>query len=657
MLSFLVGLTHRYVTRDCPAPQRSPPLPDGLSAVHQTPKISEHPVCGILALLDVNCSDTTARRALDELSHRGPDACGTWTGNGVWLGCRRLAITDPDNRSNQPLIDDASGVALVFNGEIYNFRDIRRQLPSRRHGFLTDCDTEVVLRAYLHWGAACLERFNGMWAFVLFDPRSETLFYSRDRLGVKPLYYAYTASGIALASEPKALIALDPSLEEPDYKALARLLVAKRLYGDGHTFYSNIYAVPPASYGSIRRGVQSLPVSHFWRVADDCDPREHGDDDRHFGRLLEAAVRVRLDCEQDTGLALSGGLDSTAVLAASRRSSGPRFFRAYTSTYTPPTPLEDRPWARKAAQLAALEITEVPAPANQWLDTLRKIVWHMDGPGYTPAVYPLWKLMEAAHLDGIKVMLDGQGADELLAGYPRHASAAVIDAVGGHGLLTDQGRLATLSSVTCAGAAASGWLRLAQDVLLESLASARRLHRWSTTLLPALQHDFAVAGVAAEEKASRGELLRTRLLRDFTSDVLPGFLQYGDAISMAHGIETRQPFLDIDLVEHCLRLDTTQKITTLGTKTPVRRYLISCGQAEIAHRSRKQGYPTPAAAWMRDRDGALLREVLLDRAARIANFTVARDLERLITRFTLGHAALGESLYSLIATELWLQHG
>ncbi len=613
-------------------------------------------MCGFVALLDVDVPETAAERALATLTHRGPDSVGTWSRDGAWLGCRRLAVVDPRKRSDQPLVDHATGLALVFNGEIYNFRDLRRELQGRGHAFATDSDTEVVLHAYRQWGSACLERFNGMWALALFDPETKQLFFSRDRLGVKPLYCAHVASGIAFASEPKALLALDPALSEPDYRSLAQLLIARRSYRGEETFYSRVRCIPPASYGTIESGSTTLRTSSFWRPgpARDCLRRRGGSD---LGQILERSVRSRLDCDRDVALALSGGLDSTAILVASRGSRGSPIVRAYTSTYEQPIPREDRPWARIAARGAALELEEVPAPFERWLDTLHKIVWHMDGPGYTPAVYPLWMLMEAARRDGVKVMLDGQGADELLAGYPRHASAATVDALHRHrGLNATANRVAAFHRRMRAAAAASSWPRIAQDLVLETSAHASRLHRLSTNLRPCLSHDFALLHRETDEPMPEpGERLLTRLLRDLTTDVLPGFLHYGDAISMAHGVEVRQPFLDVDLVEYCLRLDPRLKFTGRGTKAPLRRYVAAKGQTEIADRRFKQGYPTPTNTWMRRENGALLREILLDPGARIASFTVKPRLERLIACFARGHSALGEPLYSLIATELWLQ--
>ncbi|MDQ6778450.1 MAG: asparagine synthase (glutamine-hydrolyzing), partial [Actinomycetota bacterium] len=396
-------------------------------------------MCGILGIVGKDLLEGHRDAALDVISHRGPDDRGTWTGEQVWLGHRRLSIIDAAG-GHQPMVDHATGVVIAYNGEIYNYLELGRELEAAGHRFLSSSDTEILLRGYLEWGTGCLEHFNGMWAFVIWDPRSRRAFFSRDRFGVKPLYYALHARSLLIASEPKALFTACPALRQVDESAVHDLLAEKRARHDERTFYAGMRSLAAGHWGTYDPGDRAPRIERYWAdpapactgVWDEADALER------FSSVLEDAVAIRLRSDVPVGLTLSGGIDSTVILdamAAARRRTGAGV-RSYTAVYgheadqrsADEHSVDERSWARiAAAAYDNVALAEVEASSRDWLEVLRRIVWHMDGPGFSPAVFPMWMIMARARADGVPVLLEGQGADEVFGGYAHYTAAAFLD--------------------------------------------------------------------------------------------------------------------------------------------------------------------------------------------------------------------------------------
>ncbi len=624
-------------------------------------------MCGIAGVIGTDLPEQTLGvKARDTMRHRGPDDAGCFRTEGAWLASRRLAIIDVGEPGHQPLADAQTGVTIVFNGEIFNYIELRHELEAHGHRFAGRSDTEVLLRAYLEWGSECLSRLNGMWAFVVWDPRDQSAFVSRDRFGIKPLFFSPVRGGIAFASEPKVLLELYPHLRRPDEVSIARLLSERLLYVDGRSFYEGISVFPPAHRATVRPGDTDIAPESFWRFP---DPDRDGalswtQAKREFEAALEDSVRIRLRSDVPLGITLSGGLDSTALLTAMRRALGPEpEIRAYTSVYEERDASGARMDERDAALVAAgrggrSTVREVPAADWDLLSVLRSVVWHMDGPGISPAVFPLWGIMQTAHGDGVKVLLEGQGADEILGGYSTHLAAAIIDGLS-RALQERSARAAGEALLAARGIlGAFPGRRVAADSLAELIPLARAYDQRRRGAGAAIRRPTAPTrpeGQATIGDHRGSERLRRRLIQDFTRDLLPGFLHYGDAISMAHSVESRLPYLDHRLVELCFRLPGDYKIRGGRTKAPLRSYLSDAGQRQIAQAQRKRGYPTPANQWMASDGGAVLRELLLDNDAETHAYVEPHALERLIDRHAAGRFAAGDVLFGLLCTELWLK--
>jgi asparagine synthase (glutamine-hydrolysing) len=613
-------------------------------------------MCGILAILggSLPVDPDVANVALDLQAHRGPDDRGVWQSERAWLGARRLAILDTSSRGHQPMIDD-SGVVVVFNGEVYNYVELREELRACGDTFRSGCDTEVVLKSYLHWGRDCLTRFNGMWGLCIFDPRDGTAFFARDRLGVKPLYVTQARGRTSIASEAKSLLHLYPELRRVDELTLYRLLARAQIHDDERSFYDGVRVVPPAHAAVLDGDTNELTMWRYWSV-DGAQPLVEDDDAlERFATILEDAVRLRMRSDVPVGITLSGGLDSTAVAhGASATVTGGGSVTAFTSAWSAAARSathDETSWARLVAEECGnIVLEEVPAARGDWLPILEQVAWHLDAPNFSPAVVPLWSIMERARSLGVKVMLEGQGADELLGGYTHHAATALLNAMRrsnggpGHLLRTAQGYARTFELRSFVP-----W------VAREALPFTRHAYRARRGTTFALRRDFVSRFSGLEDSPVPASRLSERLVDDLTRDILPALLHYGDAVSMAHSIEARQPFLDYRLIELCVGLPDNWKVSNGETKLILRRYLRSVGHERVAARTDKRGFPTPIWQWLVADDAAVPRKLLTSPDARILAYCSRERVERLI-RHTQARPRTGANhLYRLLATELWLR--
>jgi len=594
--------------------------------------------------------------ALDLLAHRGPDDAGVWQAEGVLLGHRRLSIIDLSPTGHQPMLHAESGAAIVYNGEIYNYLELRGDLEKLGHRFTGSSDTEVLLAAYLEWGPECLSRLNGMWAFAIWLPSERRLFFARDRFGVKPLYYRRGPEGFAFASEPKSLLKLFPAHRRADTAALHDLLADGRLYTRGRSFYEGVEVLAPAHCGEV--SPESLRL-HIWRYWDYPPQPKHAtaeDSLEEFMALLDDSVRLRMRSDVPVGLTLSGGLDSTAVLAGAMRAVGQPLV-CFTSVYGAGE-LGEAKWAAIAGAAYGITPREVNAPRQDWLDTLGRIAWHMDGPGYSPAVYPLWFIMREARRAGIPVLLEGQGADELLGGYAQYSAIDLLARLRSALTRASGDSLRDLAA-TWRGIIRAFTLRwIALWMLREAFPGLTEWNRRRVGALSTLRPEllrYAESRPPVPVAPTWMEPVTARLFADHSCEILPGLLHYGDAVSMAHGIESRLPFMDYRLVEFAFLLGDASKLHAGQTKWLVRAYLKRAGQAHIAQRPDKLGYPTPVERWLAEDGGALARDVLLGRNARIHEYCDPLRIERLVRHHASGRPGAGNHLYRLVSTELWLR--
>lgn len=609
-------------------------------------------MCGILGWLSCHADEDRARfdSALDLLAHRGPDDRGIFAAPGILLGHRRLSILDLSHAGHQPMLEPVSGATLVFNGEIYNHIELRAELEGLGHRFAGHSDTEVLLHALIEWEEQALPRLNGMWAFAFWQPARQRLMLARDRFGVKPLYYRDGREGLGFASEPKALLALFPEHRTVSEQSLLDFLGNNLLYARGESFYQGIHVLPPAHYAFYEMGMGTLHLSRYWDYPENTDDALTPDEAvAQFDTLFTDAVRLRLRSDVPVGLTLSGGLDSTGVLAASSAYSI-QPLTCFTSVYGEGDSGE-MPWARLASDAMHAPLIPVSAPQEDWLHTMRKVAWHMDGPGYSPAVYPLWHLMQRARSEGVPVLLEGQGADEALAGYPQYAVLELLGYLSGEsgqtrswaGMDTRTRALRRTFSLRWALAWAAR----------EMSPSLLRWHRRRVGFQSLMHPGIQLPSPPETPQPPGGDTVRQRLLADHSLTILPGLLHYGDAISMAHGIETRNPFLDYRLVEWMFKLPNRLRFNRHETKWVLREYLRAHGQPAIGNRPDKKGYPTPVGKWLIS-GRREIGQLLLDRPSPLHAWCDKNKVRHLIDQNSQGVMAAEHHLYKLVSTQLWL---
>ena len=619
-------------------------------------------MCGIAGIVNLTSSRPVTGDELRQMNHaqahRGPDADGVWSEESMTgLAHVRLSILDLRPESNQPfhLADD--GLVVVFNGEIFNYLELRSELESRGHHFATRSDTEVLLKSYAEWGDECVTRFNGMWAFAIFDRRRRRLFCSRDRFGIKPFNYAEESGRFLFASEVKSILAVSLQSPRPNFTSLA--LVLKRSVGAQHeeTCFEGIHRLPPAHNLVVEDG--RVSVRRYWNYPTEGSGNSNRSEAAEELRaLLSRAVALRLRSDVPVGISLSSGLDSSAI-ARLVRDHHEDSVQTFTSIYEHGH-VTEFPAARELAVSLNMKAQAVPFEGSALLQSLSQIIGHLESPHASPAILPYWKITEAASRQ-VKVLLEGQGADELLAGYVNTCLASAV------GDLLKSGRVAQafreLSQVYRTAATESGYS--SQGPLAYALIFARSLApSWGHAAYRSFRGDEAVyqgplgqsvakAWLPAQASASLD--LVTRTLVGQHSGGLVNLLHYGDAISMAHGLEARVPFLDYRLVEFAFGLAGEVKYRDGYGKAVLRDALRNDLPASIIEPRNKMGFITPIAQWLRERPDELIEPVLFGPSCRERGLFEPMAMRRIVSEHLSGRRNHCSQIFRWISTELWFQ--
>lgn len=616
-------------------------------------------MCGIAGIVRLDGASVSADSIgvlTDLIAHRGPDDAGVHVDGHVGLGHRRLSIVDLSPAGHQPMPNGDGSLWIVFNGEIYNHEALRSELIGFGHGFRSTTDTEVILAAYRQWGEACVQRFEGMWAFAIWEPARQRLFCSRDRLGIKPFYYGLTSAGFAFGSEIKAVLASGLVPIRPNHEALRLQLVYRARASSETTCFDGVLQLPPAHNAVLVDG--RFVQSRYWNAEDalaarDDRPQDHAE---RFREQITQAVRSHLRSDVPVGACLSGGLDSGTLAAlAARETAHP--LRTFSVTYPGTVHDESRYIRALRGQVGNLDGTDTSPDGRDLVDVLERSTWHYEEPVWGGSVYSWWQVMKSVHAGGIKVVLNGQGADELLAGYPRYYPTYLRE-------LLLAGRAGTLRRNFEGFRAQQGdlsrqalWRELATPFWPDWLRRAARVAGRGA----AFDDGFLSPGLRARSSPSAEALARrafskldTHLLSDLTTTRLPELLQAEDRFSMAFSIESRVPFLDRAFVEYGIALPAAQKIDNGVNKVVLRNAMRGTVPDEILDRRDKQGYPTPANEWLRTFGIEYAGDIIGSRRFRERGVFEADVASAAFDRWRSGKGALA-GLWTWLSTEHWFR--
>ena len=621
-------------------------------------------MCGIAGFIDLwgsgkqRLHDDRAAildRMCRVIRHRGPDDQGVLVKPGVALGMRRLAIIDLVS-GNQPMSGEDGSVTIVFNGEIYNFQEIKPKLEARGHVFKTHSDTEAIVHAYEEFGPECLQDLRGMFAFAIWDEKARTLFIARDRAGKKPLYYTTTRNGtFVFGSELKAL------LEHPDVQREINPEALDAYFTLGYvpdplTIFRNILKLPPGHYLNFKDG--QTTVRQYWDFKFKAAQSQTEDDYLNQLRaLLDESVRLRLISDVPLGAFLSGGIDSSTVVALMARHMG-QPVKTFSIGFHEDS-YNELKYARLTAEKFGTDHHEFFVTPDI-CDVIDDLVWHFDEPFADSSAIPTYMVSKLAR-DHVTVILSGDGGDELFAGYTRYA---VERKRGGFGLLPKTVREAVMRPISQRLPHAAWGRNYLHNVSLEP--TARYLD--SVSVFTSLNRKSLYTSDFAEKLGPGGyagrlfdELVKNaktddavdRLLYLDSKTYLPGdILTKVDRMSMAVSLEARAPLLDHKLIEFVTTVPSTLKLAGLETKHLLKRAVRDLVPAAILHRP-KQGFGVPIQEWINQQLRSRIRETLSDARARQRGYIDSHYVDVLLDEHERGRRDHSMGLWSLFMLELW----
>lgn len=619
-------------------------------------------MCGICGAISPTLTPGHFQKITDTLAHRGPDDAGSWREGLVFLGHRRLSIIDLSANGHQPMLSPDGRLVLIFNGEIYNFRELRAELND--YAYRSNTDSEVILAAYARWGKDCVKRFNGMFAFAIYDRQAETLFIARDRLGIKPLYYYQEGSQFIFASEVRALLAFDLVTPRIDPDSLADYLRYQTVHAP-RTILKDIYMLPPAHCWELRPGDFGRPEA-YWSPLEattnaNGQSRNRADWKKAVFETLQKAVERRLVSDVPFGAFLSGGIDSSAVVALMARAG--QSVKTFNVSFAEEEFSEAR-YARIIAEKFHTDHHEIHLSPGEFLHQIPDALAAMDHPS---ADGPnTWVVSKATREAGITMALSGLGGDELFAGYPIFRRAVRLERLSGLHLLPVALRKwigAGLRQVRPGIESA----KVAQILALPEFGAMNaypvnrqafldpQLQRLLTFDLPSNRVVDILQAYRKNASFQQLPLLSQVSVAEISTYMQNVLLRDTDQMTMAHALEVRVPFLDHELVELALQIPDREKYP----HTPKQLLVESLGELlppEIVHRP-KMGFTLPFAQWMKHelRDFCAHQlEVLME----LPSFR-RESLQAYWQDFLSGHPDVSWSrIWSLVVLGYWLErHG
>jgi asparagine synthase (glutamine-hydrolysing) len=555
-------------------------------------------IAGIINTKNLKVNDNIISTVTDAAAHRGPDGRGVFIDNNVAIGHRRLSIIDLSNHANQPM-QYGDDLFIVFNGEIYNYIEIKNELIKEGFYFSTKSDTEVILAAYKYWGKDCLNKFNGMWAFAIYDKAKQEVFCARDRFGVKPFYYATINNQFVFASEIKQLLVLMPN-RKVNQQILADYLVTGFEEHKNTTFFESILKLPAAHFLLFDLKSNLYEIKKYYTIKTDSTISTLGIEDavELYHNIFEDAVKLRMRSDVKVGTCLSGGVDSSVIAYyASKIYTGSNKFTAIHASSIDNNN-DELPYAKTVSNSLNLDLKITKPTEASFIEVLNNLVTTQEEPFGSPSIAMQYFVMKMARNNGTTVLLDGQGGDETLLGYERYYPALIkslplVKKIAALKEISENSKLNLLQSVLYTMYFSNSSIRINQ--LKRKAAFYHKSFTSYVDYSPIIQLADSYNNI---EKLQKLEIETTQLSH---------LLKYEDKNSMAHGIETRLPFLDYRCVETALSINIQHKINKGWTKYCLRKMADKKLPDSIIWRKNKIGFEAPTNVWLKNNEHIALQ--------------------------------------------------
>ena len=554
-------------------------------------------MCGLSAIISLNetLPDITKLRNMNDLiQHRGPDGEGIYEAGKVALGHRRLAIVDLRPDGDQPMFWKEQYV-IVYNGEIYNYIEVGDELTRQGYTFDTRTDTEVILAAYDHWGSACVEKFNGMWAFVILDISKNEVFCSRDRLGIKPLYYRVDQEHLYIGSEIKQLLSASPIVNQ---NVLLEFLLSGATDQSDDTFFSEIRALGPAHNLIVDVSKGCFQTYRYYRIPEEtaCD-LEDNDSIVEWSAEFERSIQYRMRADVRVGTCLSGGLDSSSVAAMAAKTSislpNCEKLTAVTAVSSEQQ-FDESKFAKMVVDRWGLNWVTVEPSLQEFKKNIKEVVYTQEEPFGSPSIFMQYFVMKAAKEEGCKVMLDGQGGDETLLGYENYYPLVYLSILKRFGII----ELIKSMVDTCKNNSNMSAIWIAKYAVANRFPRFRlwRYKRNARFIKKHLLNDVK-AEFLFKTNEFQGDIFSMQRY-ELESSNLPALLRYEDRNSMRHSVEARLPFCDYQTMETSLKIPDHLKVRNGWTKYILRRAMKEMLPESVLWRKNKLGFNAPEATWI-----------------------------------------------------------
>lgn len=624
-------------------------------------------MCGIFGIRNLVKGESIDERpiikSLQSMAHRGPDNLAKKKiDDNTILGHIRLSIIDLDERSNQPFSDESDNYCLVFNGEIFNYVEIKEDLINLGHEFITSSDTEVLLRSYIEWGYECVKKFNGMWAFALYDKKNDRVFCSRDRFGIKPFNYTLFNNTFVFASEIKAIITIYPELKKPNYNLIANFCRSSTGAQIKETWFENILRLEPAHNLVIENG--SIQINRYWDYPRSIDKKINFEEAKlKYRSIFLDAVKLRMRSDVPVGFTLSSGIDSSSIVSVLKSNlnnnnktytasfSNNSFSNSEKQNFKNDIEINEPDLVRKLASELTLNSSFIEVDYNDYVCRMSKIIWHLESGHGSPAVYPLYSVLERARKD-VVVVLEGQGADELLAGYISNVLPVYVKNL----LLKLRFKTAykEVKSFAQVYSLKSSFMLFFRDLNLNWLQKMyykiSGIDSFYCGKIKSYTHvkDYPIRPIGFDCS------LNSYLYKSHTSGLV-NLLHYGDAISMAHSIESRLPFMDYRLVEFVFSLPPEFKIKNGVGKYIHREAMRDIVPDFILSNPVKFGFDSPLVHIFKMEGENSPSSILLSKRCLNRGLFSESAIKKALEDQNRGKKNNSRFLFRMLSTELWFR--